>query len=774
MISAPSASLSQTSSETKHQTSRSNLPVLLFLLALLLGLRSNLAGAQTALPATASVHALGTQKFTLPANVPQGGFWWNSGSDSGNFDPDGTYHAPRQVPSPSTITIGYYYSGVSWTAQVTITNPVPVVDGINISSITQYSTPLAVHGAGFLPSSVISVQGKPMPTYYIGADWLSTVAVLSAPVNGPVQITVTNPNPGSASGSISVPGSFPTLTTVTPSPLVPGWVTLSVKGSGYTSSTNIMLDGRPMRTTVASATSLTATGYLPAWKSGTTVVGIVPQLGSALSASQTLRIKPPSLSYDVAARFSTQAAFGPRPDVVEHIQKIGIQAFLAEQFAQPIVNYYPGVQARYYFMHAAAEGNSLLRLRVSTALQTFIINQAFDYEYQSFAPWERAIETDAFGNYRQLLTDVASNARLTEFLNLPGNYVSPDPNIHPNQNFARELMQLFSLGTVLLNDDGSVKLDANKQPIPTYDQNTILDLTRALTGWNQATPVDPAYTLGTTDYSQPLAPFDQYHDHGAKVLFGNVYLPGGQSIVQDRTMALDAIFNHPNLPPFIATRLIGQLVTSNPTPAYVSRISAVFKNNGKGVRGDLAAVVSAILLDPEARAGDTASSATSHDGFLQDPLLWQIFAMSSLQQTAWDGQAIYLPANLGQSFWRSPSVFGFYPQTFEIPGTTLNSPQWSLFNNLTALHRSQYLYGMINGGTSGFNNSYMSSSWLFTAFTNVPDLLDALNHQLYHGQMPAAEQAAITSYCAGIPDLNQAFVSAIFLALNSDSFNVSH
>ena len=135
---------------------------------------------------------------------------------------------------------------------------------------------------------------------------------------------------------------------------------------------------------------------------------------------------------------------------------------------------------------------------------------------------------------------------------------------------------------------------------------------------------------------------------------------------------------------------------------------------------------------------------------------------------------IYLPGKLEQPFWHATSVFGFYPQAFQIPGTTVNSPQFSLFNNLTALHRSQYLYGMINGGTSGFGNTYMPTSWLFTAFTNVPDLLDALNHQLYHGQMSAAEQAAITSYCAGIPDLNQAFASAIFLALNSDSFNVSH
>ena len=360
------------------------------------------------------------------------------------------------------------------------------------------------------------------------------------------------------------------------------------------------------------------------------------------------------------------------------------------------------------------------------------------------------------------------------FLNLAGNDMTAGAGSHPNQNFSREFMQLFTLGTAMLNDDGTVQKSSNGEVVPSYDQNTIQDLARALTGWNFGPLVNAAYQSFGIDVSQPMAPFDQYHDHGAKTLFGTVNLPAGQDITTDRTAALDAIFNQPNLPPFVATRLIQQLVKSNPTPGYISRVSAIFKDNGKGVRGDMTAVVTGILLDPEARAGDTATQVGASDGFMQDPLLFQAFTLNSLQQTNFDGQVEYFPGRLGEDFWHPNSVFGFFPATYLIPGTTVNSPQFSLLNNLTQEHRSQYLYGIITGTTSGFGAQYQSSSWLYTAFTNVADLVDGLNHQLFHGQMPAATQSEILHYCSGITDRQQAFSAAIFLAMNSDSFNVVH
>ncbi len=146
-------------------------------------------------------------------------------------------------------------------------------------------------------------------------------------------------------------------------------------------------------------------------------------------------------------------------------------------------------------------------------------------------------------------------------------------------------MQLFTLGPSLLKENGTVELDSSGQPLPAYDQNTLLDLTRALTGWNYAPLVNPNFTVQGIDYSQPLIPRDDLHDHGAKTLFGSVHLPAGQDIVTDRTQALDAIFQHPNLPPFVSRILIQHLVKSNPSSAYIRRIADVFKNDGQGCSG---------------------------------------------------------------------------------------------------------------------------------------------------------------------------------------------
>ena len=728
-------------------------------------------------PALTTVHAGDSIQFAVTRNgVPAtNGYWTTSGgAAAGWIEGSGLYHAPAAVPTPATFTVVYFMGPTMAQLSLTIVNPRPQISSFSVSSLTQISTPMAIFGSGFLPSTVITVQGHKMATTYVNGNLLETTAILAAPKTSSAPFVLTNPNPGSSSATVSLPVVFPSISNLSPSSTPGGWVTLTVSGSGYTPDSVVLRDWRPMKTTYNSPTSLTAYGYIPPWHPGTTTtIEVVPKAGSVGTTAQNISLIKPATSYDVAARFSTQAAFGPRPGLVEHIQQVGLQGFLNEQVKLPGVTYTPPTLPRYPYMQAVASGSSLLRLRVAMALQTFVVNQGTFDEFPSYAPWETKLEADCLGNYRQLMADMVSDARMAGFLNLAGNDMTSG-TMHPNQNFSREFLQLFTLGTSMLRDDGTVQKSSNGEVIPTYDQNTILDLSRAFTGWNYGPVVNSQYVSYAIDFSQPLAPFDQYHDHNAKTLFGSVNLPAGQDITTDRTAALDAIFNHSNLPPFVATRLIQQLVKSNPTPAYVSRISAVFKNNGKGVRGDMTAVVTAILLDPEARAGDTATQVGVNEGFMQDPLLFEAFAMNILQQTQFDGQVEYLPGKLGEDFWHPNSVFGFFPATYLIPGTTTNSPQFSLLNNLTQQHRSQYLYGIITGATSGFLAQYQNTSWLYTAFTSVPDLLDALNHQLFHGQMPAATQSEILNYCSGIADQQQAFTAAIFLAMNSDSFNVVH
>jgi hypothetical protein len=281
------------------------------------------------------------------------------------------------------------------------------------------------------------------------------------------------------------------------------------------------------------------------------------------------------------------------------------------------------------------------------------------------------------------------------------------------------------------------------------------------------------FTVWGIDFTEPLLGTDYQHDHSAKLLFGSAILPSGQSVQQDRDMALDVIFNHPNVPPFISRRLIQHLVKSNPSPAYVQRISNVFKDDGTGVRGNLAAVLRAILLDPEARLGDTTPSPD--DGFIQDPLLFEMFAMSTFQAQIGDGVGVWIPDILGEMWWNPDTVFGFVDPAFQIPGTAINAPEFALFNNISALQRSQILWGMISNNQPGFA-PYANSSWLFQTFATVPDMVDALNHLAYHGRMSSTEQQVIVNYCAQMnPFLTtQQLQTALFLALNGDSYNVSN
>jgi uncharacterized protein (DUF1800 family) len=561
---------------------------------------------------------------------------------------------------------------------------------------------------------------------------------------------------------------------VQPQQLSGGTVTLSLSGTGFLPGSVVFLDGTPLATTLNSPSSITAVGYLAPWKTGSVVVELSGADGTQVLGFQSVPIAPTVVTFDAAARFSTQAAFGPRPDVVLHIQQIGFQAFITEQFNQPVISYPTTLYASELsaFLRGAEQGNSLLRQRIAWALQNFIVPHGIYFQVSN-VPIENTFERDASANFRTLMSDIAADANIGVFLNLVYNPMPTDPNVHPNQNFARELMQLFTLGPQRLNEDGTLMLDSSGQPIPTYDQDTVIDLTRALTGWVLPYPSNPDYSFYGIDYSAPLSGDDSQHDHTAKLLFGSVVLPAGQTIEQDRDAALNAIFNHPNLPPFVSKLLIQHLVKSNPSPAYMQRISRVFENDGTGVRGNLAAVIQAILLDPEARLGDTTPSAD--DGFIQDPVLFQTFAASILESQVPDDQQDYLPGQFGEPIWEAPTVFGSYSPAFAIPGTSINAPEFALFNNVSAVQRSQVLWGIITNTQGGFG-PYTNTSWLFKNFTTVPDMVNALNHLAYYGRMSATQQQIILNYCSQMnPFLTtQQLQTAVFLALNGDSYTVSH
>ena len=373
-----------------------------------------------------------------------------------------------------------------------------------------------------------------------------------------------------------------------------------------------------------------------------------------------------------AARFLNQATFGTTDADIAHLRSVGYASWLAEQF-DPNVS--PPTRELDFFnwvsntLHEPATDDTLaeawflgalggpdpknpvvvrkdqLRQRVAFALsEIFVVsrkNPLIDEFPNGSAYYYDILVNDAFGNYRKLLEDVTLSPAMGVYLNMIGNQrADSTQNIHPDENYAREVNQLFSVGLVLLNGDGTPQL-SNGQPIPTYTQDTVKAFAHVFTGWNwsdcnasdgQFIYCGPDWEAGA-DWIQPMLAFDAYHDngtHGADDLSskqllkypsaanGGVLADGGTPAT-DLKFALDNIFNHPNVAPFFGRQLIQHLVTSNPSPAYVQRVAAVFNNNGAGIRGDLQAVVRAILLDPEARA-PLAAQADSF-GKLREPLL---------------------------------------------------------------------------------------------------------------------------------------------------------
>jgi uncharacterized protein (DUF1800 family) len=404
-----------------------------------------------------------------------------------------------------------------------------------------------------------------------------------------------------------------------------------------------------------------------------------------------------------AARFLAQTTFGPTLAEIQHLRTIGYDAWLNEQFAAA-----PSYELRYIdalvpgqksaqthrmeaWMLMAMGGPDpfdasivhadQLRQRVAFALSEIFVVGDLDatlYNQQrAMAHYNDTLARDAFGNFRTLLEDVTLHPVMAVYLSMLANE-KPDPvrNIRPDENYAREVMQLFSVGLVQLNLDGTPTLSGG-QPVPSYDQYTVKGFAHVFTGWNYAhCPLTYYRTCNggndadpSPDWRRPMAAFESHHDTTTDkqlLIYPGVALPNGLLVhgtdaPTEMAAALDNLFNHPNVGPFIGRQLIQRLVTSNPSPAYVARVAGVFNDNGQGVRGDLEAVVRAIVLDVEARNGP--SLAPDIFGKLREPLLRPIHLWRALDAHATDRRY-----DLDKSFWlfysqaplRSPSVFNFF------------------------------------------------------------------------------------------------------------------
>lgn len=502
----------------------------------------------------------------------------------------------------------------------------------------------------------------------------------------------------------------------------------------------------------------------------------------------TATITSAGLSASVAARFLEQTTFGPTNPLIAQVQQTGMQNFLSNQFAMTATPYADAaatetnnslLQQRYFVQQITAPDQ--LRQRVAFALlQIFVIAGDKINLPQAYTPYLNLLENDAFTNYRQIMQDVTLSPAMGHYLDMVNN---DKPNAttgtHADENYAREAMQLFTVGLSMLNEDGSLQLSGGN-PIPTYTQDTVEAFARVYTGWTYPTQPgatlqkhNPAYWVG------PMVVFESNHDTASKQLLtypavaNGGLLPGGQSSSQDLTGALDNIFNHPNVPPFVALRLIQHLVTSNPSAAYIQRVADVFKNNGAGVRGDMKAVITAVLTDPEARRGDSPSTAMAGDGHLQEPILFMTGLLREFNATTDGANLAGQGGNMGQTALFPASVFNFYSPFFKTSTGHL-APEFQLLTTATALARANWINSFAFGSL-GSTTTIDFSSW-GTQASNLSAMLDALNALMLHGTMSADMKNSIMQALLSVPaGSSQALTqarTAIYLIASSSQYQV--
>jgi uncharacterized protein (DUF1800 family) len=531
---------------------------------------------------------------------------------------------------------------------------------------------------------------------------------------------------------------------------------------------------------------------------------------------------------NAAARLLMQATFGPTAKDIARLSKLAPATWIDEQIALPFTpDYVDAVQARYVkgdawrprganfdaawvpqtFWASTVNAPDQLRRRMGWALhQIFMVSQADSNQWlftRAYANYLDTLNKDAFGNYRTLLEDMALSPAMGIYLShIRNRKEDPSTGRMPDENFAREAMQLFSIGLYELNIDGSLKLNAAGKPIETYSNADVMALAKVFTGFSWAFPdnelTENNFRWGNPSLSaandtkidlQRMKAYPGQHSTAEKKLFsgkaGAVVLPAGGTASDDLRLALDALFKHPNVGPFIGRQLIQHLVVSNPSPAYVSRVATVFNDDGHGVRGNLAAVVKAILLDTEARTPGNGSSY----GKLREPVLRVAHWMRAFnaRSTTGDFKVVYDLSDQSQQALAAPSVFGYYrpgyvPPTPSFAATALNAPELQIVNESSTAAWVNLAQAMSAGGIGWMGTGRdvvgnIDAQTALSASGNFASAIDNLNLLLFSGQMSGDLRTAIADAAGDVAGSTAASHAdrvrlAVFLALAANEYQV--
>jgi uncharacterized protein (DUF1800 family) len=533
-------------------------------------------------------------------------------------------------------------------------------------------------------------------------------------------------------------------------------------------------------------------------------------------------------------RFLEQATFGPTVALEDRIRRIGIRTWLAEQFEAPypanpypafslkptnpsadcnglidngepdsdpfcFVNHYTMYPVQNWFYKEAFYGDAQLRHRVAWALaQLWVISGVEVQQSSHMTAYHKVLSRNAFGNWRTLMQEMTLNPGMGGYLNM-----RTSTRLSPNENYAREILQLFNIGLFMLNPDGTLQRDGQGNPIPTYGQNTVNNFTMTFTGWalcDVGGGQCPNRVLGAPNFIDPMIIVNpNNHDLSAKTLLSypgstTTNIPActgctGTAVTAyanaSLNQALDNIYNHPNVAPFVSRFLIQQLVTGDPTPAYVGRVAAVFNANRTN-GAQLKEVLRAILLDPEAR-GDVKTDPRY--GKLREPvqlvtnLARHFDARSADRSAPSDGVLTTETGAMGQIAFMSPSVFNFYPPDYIVPGTSFKGPEFALYTTGTAVTRVNF------GNTLIFNRIDVNPERRVTQGTSISlaemqsfaeadpsgnQLMDMLNLRMMHGTMSPQMRNTILNVVQTVPESNPLLRAqrAVYLVATSSQYQV--
>ncbi len=608
---------------------------------------------------------------------------------------------------------------------------------------------------------------------------ISAAGIYTAPANLPaaptVQVTAISQELTTAQASVTInlENPVPVVSSATPNPLNPGNTTLTVTGSGFASGAVVYLAGTALPTTFISPTQVTATatvvmpvGRLAAVK----VTNPNPGTATSVPLAVPVRVANEAIDYADAVRFLQMATWGPTPQDVVNLQTMGQQAWLAAQFAQA-ASTWPDpdsttenvTRLQTAFWNVALTGGDQLRQRIALALgELMVVSAVTDTTFQQMVAYQRTLGNYAFDSFRNALNAMTLNAAMGDYLNMVNN-AKATATTSANENYARESMQLFTLGVVELQPNGLAVL-VNGSTVPEYDQATVAAMAKVMTGWTYGeTPGYASLWTNMPYYFGPMIPFENYHDTTAKTLNFPIpcTIPAGGTAESDLSAAFDCIFQQVNVAPNIAFRLIQHFVESAPSPAYVSRVATAWQMSG----GSLQNIITAILTDPEAQTPGT--------GKLTEPFLYATNLLRALNATitapdALTGQS----TNMGQTPLSPPSVFSFFSPAYVIPNLTPTTlaPEFQTLNASTALARANFAWDAVSNAISSGININLAN--LQDLANNPADLVEAINQAFFRGEMDDNVRAILTTAASASTSLSSRVRSALYAAAASPQYQV--